>query len=202
MSTTNLLPASPEYTAWLTGMLPDQGGWSEDQYLWLTDHTNRLVEFTDGKLEPLPMPTDRHQSILEWLFVHFHAYMQGIGGKVHIAPLRLQLRSGKFREPDMLLIKDARDPRRQNRFWTGADLTLEVVSEDQPDRDLVEKRHDYASAGVPEYWIVHPLHETITVLQLRGDTYVEHGVFARGSTATSALFPDVAIAVHAVFDAD
>ena len=28
--------------------LPDQGNWTEEEYLRLTDATNRLVEFTDG----------------------------------------------------------------------------------------------------------------------------------------------------------
>src|SRR5258707_732732 len=81
---------------------------------------------------------------------------------------------------DLLLVKDAKDPRRQNRFWLGADLTLEVVSEDKPARDLIDKRHDYAEGGVPEYWIVNPQDETITVLKLDGSVYVEHGVFRRG----------------------
>ena len=52
----------------LEELLPPQGRWSEDQYLVLTDHRNRLVEFTDGFLEILPMPTDKHQAILGLLF--------------------------------------------------------------------------------------------------------------------------------------
>lgn len=122
--------------------LPDPGAWSEEDYLWLTDHTSRLVEFTDGFVEPLPMPTDRHQSILEFLFLLFHDWLSARGGKVHVAPLRLRLRPGKFRESDLLLLLDAKDPRRQDRFWTGADLVLEVVSKDRPERDLVQKHHE------------------------------------------------------------
>ena len=79
------------------------------------------------------------------------------------APLRLRIRPGKYREPDLLLLLAASDPRGQNRFWEGADLALEVVSEDKPERDLVGKRADYAEGKVPEYWIVNPLTETITV---------------------------------------
>src|SRR5262245_66589247 len=115
--------------------------------------------------------------------------------------MRLQIRKGKFREPDLILLRSAQDPRRQNRYWLGADLTLEVVSEDDPDRDLVEKRADYAEAGVPEYWILNPLTQTITVLRLEGNAYVEHGVFSRGATATSALLAGFAVSVDAVMDA-
>lgn len=125
-------------------VMPRQGAWTEEQYLTMTDHTNRLVEFTDGLLEPLPMPTDHHQAILAFLYETFTAFVRPRGGKVRFAPLRLRIRPGKFREPDLLLVRSANDPRRQNRFWTGADLALEVVSPDKPNRDLVDKRGDYA----------------------------------------------------------
>ena len=86
----------------LEEILPPQGRWSEEEYLVLTDHRNRLVEFTDGFLEILPMPTDKHQSVLKFLFLAFFGFAESRGGKVHFAPLRLQIRPGKFREPDLL----------------------------------------------------------------------------------------------------
>ena len=120
---------------------------------------------------------------------------------VRFVLLRLRLRAGKFREPDLLLLLDRTDPRRENRYWHSADLVLEVVSPDKPARDLIDKRHDYAEAGIPEYWIVNPLNQTIVVLTLRGTTYVEHGSFTRGMSATSVLLAGFSIAVDAVFDA-
>jgi Uma2 family endonuclease len=183
-------------------LLPLQGQWSEEAYLWLTDHTNRLIEFTDGYIEVLPMPTDKHQSILLFLYELFVAFLRSKGGKVLVAPLRVKIRARKFREPDLLLMCDAKDPRRQNRFWLGADLVVEVVSPDKPERDLIEKRGDYAEAGISEYWIVNPEAETIAVLRLEDETYVEHGMFGRGTAAESALLPGLEVSVDAVFDAD
>ena len=49
-------------------LLPPQGAWSEQSYLWLTDQTNHLIEFTDGYVEILLMPTERHQAISRCLF--------------------------------------------------------------------------------------------------------------------------------------
>ena len=115
--------------------------------------------------------------------------------------MRVRIREGAFREPDLVLIRDAHDIRRQNRFWLGVDLTVEVVSPDDPKRDLVDKRRDYAEARIPEYWIVDPRNETVTVLALRGAAYVEHGVFGRGAQARSALLHGLAVDVGAVFDA-
>jgi Uma2 family endonuclease len=185
------------WKSFLLDMMPPQGEWTEEQYLAFTDHTNRLIEFTDGWLEPLPMPTDKHQSILEFLYERFVGFVRPRGGKVHIAVLRLRIRPRKFREPDLLLLLSAGDPRRQDRFWTGADLALEVVSRDKPHRDLIDKRGDYAEANVPEYWIVNPQDETILVLRLEGTSYVEAGTFRRGQSATSALFSGFTVDVGA-----
>ena len=196
------LPSIPQWKDLLEEILPPQGSWSEEQYLVLTDHKNRLIEFTDGFLEVLPRPTDRHQNIVQFLFLAFFQFIKPRGGKVQFAPLRLRIRPGKFREPDLLLLLLATDPRRQNRFWLGADLALEIVSADKPERDLVDKRSDYAEARVPEYWIVNPQTETITVLRLQGDVYEEAGVYRRGELATSSLLPEFSVAVDAVFNAD
>jgi Uma2 family endonuclease len=205
MSTTSDSQATLDLQEWqslLDEIIPQQGEWTEEQYLVMTDYTNSLVEFTDGILERLPMPTERHQAILEFLFWAFSQFIKPRGGKARFAPLRLRIRPRKFREPDLLLLLSAKDPRRQNRFWLGADLALEVVSSEKAERDLVQKRGDYAEAGVMEYWIVDPQTETIIVLRLEGSEYVEAGRYGRGSTAASVLLAGFTIDVSAVFDAD
>ena len=145
------------------------------------------------------MPTDQHQVISRFLFLALYALIEQMGGMVLYAPLRLQIRPGKFREPDLLLVRNATDPRRQNTHWLGADLVIEIVSPDDPDRDLIWKRSDYAEASIPEYWIVNPEDATVTVLQLVGDEYAVHGVFQRGDLATSVLLAEFAVAVTDLF---
>ena len=187
--------------ALLCDILPRQGRWSEEAYLWLTDHGRRLIEFTDGRVEELPLPTFAHQAVLSFLHALFRAWLEPRGGVVVFSGLRMRIREGKFREPDVLLLRNRSDTRCQGRYWLGADLVAEVVNPDDPDRDLVDKRIDYAEAGIPEYWIVDPRDETITVLVLEGDAYVEHDVHARGGKATSPLLEGFAADVSAVFDA-
>src|SRR5213594_2700191 len=111
---------------------PLQGLWTEEQYLRLTDGSRRLLEFVDGSIEVLPMPTDKHQVISRFLFLALFALTQRTGGTVLYAPLRLRIREGKYREPDLLFVGDANDPRRQNAYWLGADLVAEIVSPDDP----------------------------------------------------------------------
>lgn len=189
------------FNALLCDALPRQGCWTDEEYLWLTDRTRRLIEFTDGRLEELPMPTSTHRAILSFLNDLFKAHVAPLGGVVLFSALRLRIREGKFREPDLLLLRDRRDERYQDRFWLGADLVLEVVSPDRPERDLVEKRGDYAEAGVPEYWIVDPRFGEVTVLALEAGSYVEHGVFSSGQVATSPTLPHFQADVAEVFDA-
>lgn len=176
-----------------------QGLWSVEQYLRLTDQTNRLLEYTDGVIEVLPMPTTAHQAISKRLFLALLAVVGPLGGDVYYAPLRLQIRPGKFREPDLLLLLDKDDPRLGDEFWVGADLVMEIVSPDKPTRDTDEKRREYATISISEYWIVNPLDHTVTVLGLTGDEYTPVGVYRRGERATSTILPTFSIGVDTVF---
>ena len=51
------------------------------------------------------------------------------------------------------------------------------------------KRREHAQAGIPEYWIVDPRDERITVLRLDGKKYAVHGEYTKGTTAVSHLLP-------------
>ena len=177
-----------------------QGFWTQAQYLKLTNWSNRLIEFTDGRIEVLPMPTQQHQAISRFLFLALYSFVRGIGGNVFYAPLRLRIRDGKFREPDLLLVTHADDPRCRNDYWFGADLVAEVVSPDNPDRDLIDKREDYAEAGIPEYWIANPIAGTLTVLVLSDGEYREHGVFRPGEQTDSPSLPGFSVDVKEMFD--
>jgi Uma2 family endonuclease len=97
-------------------------------------------------------------------------------------------------------MRDAADPRRQNEYWLGADLAVEIISPDDRDRDTVTKRAEYAATGLLEYWLVDPPAATVTVLILDGEVYRERGVFGRGSAATSALLVGFGVDVSALFD--
>jgi Uma2 family endonuclease len=181
--------------AWeVAKLFPDQGAWSEEEYLAL--NSNRLVEFSHGYVEVLPMPTTSHQIIVAYLYRALLAFVSaGRLGTVLFAPLRVRLWPGKFREPDVLFLRAENAGRMGEEFWEGADLVMEVVSDDDRRRDLETKRAEYARAGIPEYWIVDPQLGRITVLRLDGATYAVHGEFARGARAESSLLPGFGVDV-------
>ncbi len=187
--------------AWeIATLYPTQGHWHLHDYLSLT--TNRLVEFEAGRVEVLPMPTQLHQLIVAFLYEAIKAFVvAGDRGKVLFAPLRVRLSADTVREPDVMFMLKANDYRRGERYWNGADLVVEVVSPDDPARDLETKRAEYAAAGIPEYWIVDPRDQMITVLTLPvgGAEYVEHGKYAAGQQAESMLLAGLRVDVAETF---
>ena len=194
--------ATPDTTAELTWeiaqLFPAQGHWSEEEYLSLD--TNHLVEFSQGQLEVLPLPTFSHQRLVAFLYRLLLGYVEDRGlGVVMFAPLRIQLGHGKFREPDLVFMAAEHADRLGEQFWRGADLVMEIVSLDDPERDKVTKRREYAQAGIPEYWIVDPGEASITVLTLQGQEYALHGEFAAGEAASSVLLRGFKVDVDDVF---
>lgn len=183
-------------------LFPYQGAWSEQEYLAL--ETNRRVEFDNGFVEVHDVPTDQHQAIILYLSIVLNRFALQIGGVVRTAGLRLRLWDRKYREPDIVLLRNRDSRLRQENFWDGADLAVEVVSQSLEDRerDLVTKRTEYERVGIQEYWIVDPEQETVTVLFLSGEVYSEGDLFRRGDIVKSPLLPELALPVAEILDAN
>ena len=192
-----------DWTWEMVAEFPRQGEWTEEQYL--NREFEGLVEYLDGVLEFLPMPTWSHQFIVDFLHDALKHYVRPRKlGVTAFAPVRVRVGPKRYREPDVLFATSQRIKTLQHPA-EGADLVMEVVSPSAEDyeRDLVDKRIDYAAAGIPEYWIVDPQQEIITVLTLKpGATeYGVHGEFRTGQWATSALLPEFSVDVAACFAA-
>jgi len=185
-----------ERTWEVTQFFPFQGQWSEEEYLALP--TNHLVELSNGCLETLPMPTDSHQAIVAQLYEELKAFVtKHAPGIVRFSPLPVKLWPRQFREPDVLYMREE-NKGRIDRYWNGADLVMEIVSESNADHDRNTKRIEYAKAGIPEYWIVDTLEKKILVYTLSRKKYRLHGEFGAGEQATSKLLPGFGVDVDAV----
>ncbi len=195
-------PIQRDAPAWDIALLfPRQGHWSEEEYLAL--NTNQLVELVNGCVEVLPMPTVFHQLIVKYLHRLLDDFVTGLAlGLALFAPLPVRLWPQHLREPGVVFLRSGR-MRDKMKPPDGADLVMEVVSEVEKNRlrDLEIKRREYAKAHIPEYWIVDPEQQTITVLELVGEEYQVHGEFHPGQQATSVLLPGFAVDVAAVLAA-
>jgi Uma2 family endonuclease len=205
-----LAPSSLEFTGprsargtpvWeMAHFFPYQGDWTEQQYFDL--HIEHRVEYVEGCLVFLPIFTRTHQLILQSIGFDLDAHVESLReGVVFFTGYPIRTVSKTFRLPDVAFLRKGRPQHEQ--FAEGADLIIEVMTEDPSGRtrDLTEKRTEYAAAGIPEYWIVDPEQQSITVLTLDGDAYRTHGEFKPGDTATSPLLPGFTINVTACFAA-
>ncbi|MEM9828442.1 MAG: Uma2 family endonuclease [Planctomycetota bacterium] len=188
--------------AWAVATLfPCQGQWSEHDYLSLP--TNHLIELSDGRLEVLAMPTERHQLVALWLYRKLDDWVKANQlGIALAAPMRMRTSEGRFRDPDVLFMRGEHSSRRHNAYWDGADFVAEVVSEDDPDRDRVVKRQEYAKVGIPEYWILDPRDQSIAVLVLDPgqSEYREAMVVSGQEIARSIHLPGFEVVTAEAFD--
>ncbi len=191
--------------AWDVALLyPLQGGWSEEAYLDITLSQNWLIEYSDGCIEVLPMPTIEHQLIVKFLLKALEAFTEPRNlGTVLFAPLPVWLMPKEYREPDLIFNFGDSHIASNRKYYEGADLVMEIVSSDDRSqtRDYEIKRQDYAKAGIREYWIVDPQQQRVTVLALDGAEYSEHNVLQASGQATSKLLDGFEIEVAAIFQA-
>src|SRR4051794_38057972 len=101
----SITPARPgEPVREITDYLPSQGSWTERQYLSLFTHA-RGVEFNNGMIEVLPVPTKSHQLVIQWFFKLLEAFI-GAKGVVLVAGYKVRVTSPEvqFREPDVVYL--------------------------------------------------------------------------------------------------
>jgi Uma2 family endonuclease len=192
----------PEYAWEVATLFPEQGGWTEGEYLDLTDQSKRRIEFTDGRLEFLPMPTEMHEALVQFLYMALYQFVDRLKcGKVYASGIRLRIPPRRVRLPDVIFLHKDHYHARHNRIWDGADLVMEVVSPDAKDRqrDYELKLVDYADRGVGEYWIVDPERQRVLVHSLDQGHYTLHGEFAPGQSAGSALLEGFTVNVADLF---
>lgn len=194
-----------EHPAWqIARIFPAQGNWSPEEYLRLTDDTNWMVEYKDGHLHVLDMPTLEHQFIVLFLYRIFDEFLRARKrGFAVVAPLRVKITDKEYREPDVIIRLKKVDRPSESRFLTIADLFIEVLSEGQEahKRDFIEKKTSYAELGVPEYWVVNPFDATITVHKLVDRQYILVGVFTRGQVISPVTLEGPTVDVSATLDA-
>jgi Uma2 family endonuclease len=106
-----------------------------------------------------------------------------------------------YREPDVCFMRGVNAHRRTDRFWIGADLAVEIISETNRAHEVQTKRAEYAAAGIPEYWIIDPDRKAMSIFTLADRSYVLHRDFLPGQGATSVLLCGFTVDVSDLFAA-
>jgi Uma2 family endonuclease len=129
-----------------------------------------LRELHEGVLYVTPSPGFRHQKAVSRLATVFEPLVpDGFVGLV--APFDYQPDDHTTYEPDYSIWDLAVVERRP--LDVPPVLAVEVLSPNKPEHDLVRKFGGYARFGVPHYWIVNPVGETLFAYRLREGRYVE-----------------------------
>jgi len=97
-----------------------------------------------------------------------HIYLRHTkAGQVFAAPTDVVLSDVDVVQPDLLFVASARHAIITETHIHGApDLVIEILSATSRKTDAVIKRKLYERHGIPEYWIVDPELETVTVYRL------------------------------------
>ncbi|NCC33510.1 MAG: Uma2 family endonuclease [Chloroflexia bacterium] len=159
----------------------------------LPDDGNRY-EIIGGVLYTTTAPSYFHQWIIRRLDAQLGIPLENQGlAYAATAPIGLLMPGCDPVQPDFVLVHHARADIITNRRIRGVpDLIAEVLSPHNAEQDTLVKRHAYARAGVPEYWIIRP--ETHDVLVCHtpdsglGDYTATHLVGV-GEALTPLLFP-------------
>ena len=148
------------------------GEYTLDDYYALPDE--RRVELIDGVFYDMSAPAVIHQKILGELHLLFRECTDAHEGEceVYLAPcdVRLDMDNKTMVQPDLLVICKEYDLGAK-RFEGAPDLALEILSPSTRSKDMLLKLYKYQNAGVKEYWIVDPDHETVLVYDFREDNF-------------------------------
>jgi len=105
------------------------------------------------------------------------------------------------RRPDLMLLAQRRKGRSIIRLDEPTPrLVVEVVSPKSVQADYVEKLAEYESRGIPEYWIVNPKTQSITLNMLQGDRYQSIELSHPDDVIVSRAVPKVSMRLGDLFD--
>jgi Uma2 family endonuclease len=181
-----------------------------EEYLDYDDGTDTRYELVDGELVELPNEKQTNLLIARFLFLCFIQMgipFNRVGDKQQIDVKSLIV---KAREPDLTVItEETREAMGDASLITHEMpppmLVVEVVSPGKPgeqnyDRDYVDKPKEYATRGIPEYWLIDPSRQIVLVLTLKGATYQEKS-FTGNAAIVSSAFPDLKLTAEQILRA-
>ena len=186
--------------------------YSFEEYLKHEEPDNRY-ELVDGKLELMNPPTFRHILICDFIRDAFKAEINRL--KLPWLAIREGgIRTGwrKSRIADAYIVEKERVIESLDESGvldTSPLLVIEVVLKDtashiSPEsikRDYRFKRSEYAALGIPEYWIVDPIKQQVTILVLDEGLY-EETVFNTRQELVSPTFTEIKLTPQQIFTAE
>jgi Uma2 family endonuclease len=177
--------------------------YSFEDYCCYDDNTDNRYELVDGQLEIMTPPSFRHLLIADKLRAILNEAIAIEKRPLFCLP-EMGVRTGwrKSRIVDLVVVSRSQVLESLERSAISEIpplLAIEIVSPESIQRDYRYKRSEYAALEIPEYWIVDPLLQKITVLTFNEGLYDEK-VFSGENMITSNQFANLQIIVNEIFN--
>lgn len=176
-----------------------------EEYLNYDDGTETRYELEDGILLEMSPAADLHEAIILFLLFQFYHEIQRVNLDWEVRPSGTGVRTTKkkSRLPDLIVMTPEQ---RQSIKGKSAVLevppllVVEVVSTESVKRDYKKKPLEYAAFKIPEYWVVDPIENKVTVLTLADNQYSAR-VFTGTQILVSLTFPGLVLTVEQILAA-
>ncbi|MGD1858181.1 MAG: Uma2 family endonuclease [Leptolyngbyaceae cyanobacterium] len=175
-----------------------------EAYLAYEDGTNTRYELVDGELIPMSLGTGKHGAIIEFLNDQFRDAIKQQQLPWTSKSMMIGVRSPRGRRwdtsriPDVTVLpltqwEDMADREAVIDFNEPPPLlVVEVVSPSTKADDYRSKRSEYGLLEIPEYWIVDPLEEKVTLCTLQHQFY-DAIEFQGTDLLSSPTFPNLSL---------
>ncbi|MBW4469573.1 MAG: Uma2 family endonuclease [Stenomitos rutilans HA7619-LM2] len=165
-----------------------------EDYLNYDDDSDTRYELDSGTLTAMPPESVQNNRIASFLFAYFLQlgipyYCLSIGTQIAVSGKR-----ATARQPDLMVLSEesanALEGAKQSFITHDMPpplLVVEVVSPQQENRDYRHKRTEYAGRHIPEYWIVDPIAQKVTVLEWVDGLYEDRAYQGNEAIVSSSL---------------
>jgi Uma2 family endonuclease len=133
----------------------------------------RRYELYDGEVYVVPAPIPRHQVVQYTLAEELRGICRQHGGFAIGSPIDIVFSDYDVLQPDVVYFGPARAHLvdLDHAIRHAPDLCVEILSPSTEATDRGRKLPMFARYGVPEYWIIDPVEETIEVHRLEAGGY-------------------------------
>ena len=168
---------------------------------YLNTPEDKRYELIEGELYITPSPITNHQRISGRIDFELRKFvLDNDYGEVFDAPYDVYFDDENVVQPDILFIsKDRLNIIGDKNLQGAPDLVIEILSENDAYRDLIQKKKLYARFGVKEYWIVVLGEKTIDIYILKDKAYQLYKVFGEIDTLESQFLKGFKIELKGIF---
>lgn len=177
---------------------------SYEEFLELTENSEKRYEYIDGEVYLLASPKTIHQKILGELFILFYNWFKDKKCIPILAPYDITLKRNPENinvvQPDLVIVCDLEENMNQKDYYMGVPaLAVEIISESTRGKDSIKKLDLYMSTDVKEYWIINPFNKEIAIYCFKDNDIVKNETYKKNETALSYYFEGLNITVNNIF---